>query len=347
MHGLDLQGEELMKFKFYLISVVSSIFVLIGCNDDSSSSTADTTPQPPASPPRVYPTFEGLYEITVLQTLNVAIAQGKTPVIVIGSFSDGTRKDITKDVKLVIKNEKLAIITDDNRIYGMQEGDTSIHAESSGITSAIIPLKVVEGICGGKVNNTQGLSASGNCVKVISRKGEHADILHTFTPSVKFMQTMGLEMVNTTQPPSGLSYSNSYRVGENELEFLPPYSPDVPFALFRLDGLTFNDDPTSPDYGQRGQVGLLCELMASVEFMGRTDWDIPTLEQTEAMYKDYPLGELYYDYGVPVSYAYWTKSPDTNNISKFMLRAYVIEEAIFSRERNISAAAGCVSVSRG
>lgn len=337
-----------MKFKFYLISAVCSAFALTGCNDDSSSSTAvDTTPPDTSSPQRVYPTFEGLYEITVLQTLNVAVAQGKTPVIVMGTFSDGTQKDISKDVKLVIADETLATITDDNRIYGMREGETLIHAESSGITSARTPLKVVEGICGGKVNDTQGLSASGNCVKVISRKGAYADILHTFTPSVRFMQTMGLKMINTTQPPSGLSYSNSYRVGENELEFLPPYSPDVPFALFRLDGAAFNDDPTSPDYGQGGQVGLLCELMASVEFMGRTDWDIPTLEQTEAMYKDYPLGELYYDHGVPVSYAYWTKSPDTNNISKFMLRAYVIDTAVYSRERDLSAAAGCVSVSKG
>lgn len=233
----------------------------------------------------------------------------------------------------------------ENRIYGLLEGDTVIHAESSGITSARTPLKIVEGICGGKVNDEHGLTASGNCVKVISRKGEQRHILHTFTPSVKFMQTMGVNM-DTTQPPSGLSYSSVYRVGDNELEFLPPYSPDIPFALFKLDGAAFNDDSKSSLYGQRGQVGLLCELLASVEFLGRTDWDIPTLDQTEAMYEDYPLGELYYDYGVPVSYAYWTKSPDPNDISKFMLRAYVVDQAIFSRSRDISAAASCVSSSR-
>ncbi|WP_414931875.1 hypothetical protein [Vibrio europaeus] len=337
-----------MDFKFYLLGVICA-YVLTGCNDDSSSfvEPEEVTPQPTptdtSSLQRVYPTLEGLYEITVLQTLNVAIAQSKMPVIVTGTFADGSTRDITKDVRLVIGDVTLATVTDDNQIYGVEKGITWINAESSGITSKRTPLTVIEGVCGGKVNDDHPISAMGKCIKVLSGKGRNKNVLHTFTPSIHFMNALGFTEDNSADN-DGLTYARTYRIQRDELNGLPNFSPDVPFALFRQDGVSVQDNPQKAQYGGGGQLARYCALLAQVEFVGRRDWKVPSIEELQDMATDFPMAELYYDYGVPVSWAYWSASQYEPNPERLLLQTYVVDRPPFNRGLSTSASGGCVSI---
>lgn len=256
----------------------------------------------------------GLYDIQVSHKESSIPLASEISLESIGQYSDGTSHDISQDVTIEIADETVLSVTADNKIKGEQIGQSAIFISYGGV-SVQLSLSVVEAMCGGAINDPSQQNSANACLKVI--KGESGDAkgkLFTSTPSVPFLQMLGYQEDNH-EDNQGRSYARSYQIRKNELAGLI-YEVSVlgvDFALFRQDGLNWDDDPSSGNFGQNGQFDRYCQDLADIRFSGRADWRRPTETELIDLYHSYqamgPGGfSLWDNFGFASTYVHWSST---------------------------------------
>lgn len=327
------------NLKTYLVGAFALLF-LIGCNLGGGSSSADPVNleerQPEIKPEdislelldEIIPEIEmegedfleDLQKITLQLDFPVVPAGSHVNINALGTFPPETQKGITNQritqfVTFTIINKSIAAIgqnpnnENEFRIYGISEGETIVYAEGGGIVSQQLNVKVIEGVCGGEINDTSSSNANGECIKVVSGREETPiETLFTFTPSLNFLEAMGYEQ-NESAPKINRSYSKIFGIHLPPLNAYPlKTSPEGEYGLFRNDSPHTNWEQDG-SYLWNSQASIHCQTLKKLGFARREDWRRPTKDELIKLYNDYPQGELLSRFGVPLSYHYSTSTP--------------------------------------
>lgn len=246
------------------------------------------------------------------------------------------------------------------KLQGIEVGSTFIHVYFNGISEQL-EVEVVDGVCGGEVNDTNQEAAKGACVKVIrslavaggplASDSDKKLKLFTSTPTVGFLQILGYQEDNSEEN-DGLTYARSYQIGKDELadEDVELSPRDTRFALFRQDGKNWDSDYLSDNYGANGQFDRYCQHLSEIEFLGM-NWSRPTSQELQDLYHEYhahygyeeeaeaeKVGVFWNLMGFPSTYVYWTSTPSSANF----IRVGLLRAKTYGTAPQVAVAASCV-----
>ncbi|EOV3440929.1 hypothetical protein ACOW85_004600, partial [Vibrio parahaemolyticus] len=171
-------------------------------------------------------------------------------------------------------------------------------------TAAVTFTAMMPTICGGAVNDTDNLNATGNCLKVAS---DAAGNWFTSPPSIALMNELGYkgpgeDATANSDSNSGNTYASTY----TESGSAGPIGGV--FAKFRQDGQGVTNPGSGDDNhaGINGQFDRWCQDLASRDFAGRATWRRPTLAEFANFRSEH--GNLWKAFGWPAYFAYWTST---------------------------------------
>ncbi|EIA1343593.1 Ig-like domain-containing protein [Vibrio parahaemolyticus] len=196
--------------------------------------------------------------------------------------------------------------------------------------AAVTFTSMMPTICGGAVNDTDKLNATGNCLKVAT---DGSGNWFTSTPSIAVMDALGYSTGTATSDSAdndGKTYANPYI--ENSTK-----GPVGSFASFRQDGRGVLD-VASGGNGTNGQLDRWCQNLASIEFGGKNTWRRATRTELEELYKD--KGNLWDNFGWPVSLSFWSS---TLNASNHFNRVRFSDGFVSSQTPDAKGYASCVA----
>ncbi|WP_284190168.1 hypothetical protein, partial [Vibrio penaeicida] len=270
--------------------------------ESEESTNTDTASETTSSEESIlaYDDKSTLYNLSLKSEMSSIPENQSTQLYPRGSYGDGSSSSlIDKPLTWHIGNNDVVSINESGVLIGKERGTTTIWFTIDGLTSNGITITVTTGLlpCGGDVNDTDRYNAAGYCLKVIEGdSGEADDKLFTATPSIEVMKQLGYKLDD-----SRYNYGSTYGATYKESRI------DGEFARFRYDGWGWENDPTSSNYGQGGQLDRYCNGLGYLKFMGRTNWKRPNRYELYSLV--YHLGDLTANYGWPGFYDYWTNHP--------------------------------------
>ncbi|MCC2525793.1 Lcl domain-containing protein [Vibrio coralliilyticus] len=322
-------------------SFISLMGLLAACNDHSPLENTNEGTISEAGATEETPIKTGLYAIQLSHKDTTVLTGSEISLFAMGAYDNGNTEDITQSVKWEVADSTIMSVTPENKIRGNQMGTSTVSASLDGITASL-SLEVKESMCGASENDLDKENSLGQCLKVLRGiSGEAKDKWFTSTPSVNFLDLLGYQQDNS-ENNQGRSYARTtYQIGHGELagETLELSPSGAPFALFRQDGLNWDDDPNSESFGARGQFERYCRDLADIKFNGRSDWRRPTAKELVALYADH--GRLWDNYGFPSTYVYWTSTPAAT--SGNFIRFGFLNGEEYGTSPNVAVAASCVS----
>ncbi|MEX0336284.1 DUF1566 domain-containing protein [Vibrio tubiashii] len=322
------------------LSFFSLMGLLVACNDDSLSENTTEETISEVGTIEEATVNSGLYSIQLSHKEASVLTGSEISLSAMGEYDDGSTGDITQSVHLEVTDSTIMSVTPDKKIRGNQVGTSTVSASLDGITTSV-SLEVIESMCGANENDSDQQNTLDQCLKVLRGvTGEAKDKLFTSTPSVNFLDLLGYQQDNS-EDNQGRSYARTYQIGHGELagETIELSPSGAPFALFRQDGLNWDDDPNSESFGERGQFERYCKDLANIKFNGRSDWRRPTAKEFVALYADH--GRLWDNYGFPSTYVYWTSTPAA--ASGNFIRFGFLNGEEYGTSPDLAVAASCVS----
>ncbi|EOV0875571.1 Ig-like domain-containing protein [Vibrio parahaemolyticus] len=160
-------------------------------------------------------------------------------------------------------------------------------------TAAVTFVSMMPTICGGAVDDTDKLNATGNCLKVAT---DGSGNWFTSTPSIAVMDALGY-VISDSSLTSGKTYASTSEES----------GPVGVFARFRQDGKDAGGIWGGGD-GTNGQFDRWCQYLASMQFAGKSTWHRPT--KTELVGLHAKNGNMWDARGWPLHDPYWSRSID-------------------------------------
>ncbi|HHY0467239.1 TPA: Ig-like domain-containing protein [Vibrio parahaemolyticus] len=163
-------------------------------------------------------------------------------------------------------------------------------------TAAVTFISMMPTICGGAVNDTDKLNATGNCLKVAT---DGSGNWFTSSPSIAVMDALGYTIYNSSLN-SGKTYASTYVES----------GPAGAFARFRQDGASVIG-PVGGGDGANGQFDRWCQDLATMGFGGSFEWRRPTQAELEGLYAK--NGNMWDARGWPLHSPHWSSTTDSSN----------------------------------
>ncbi|HHY0552522.1 TPA: adhesion domain-containing protein, partial [Vibrio parahaemolyticus] len=163
-------------------------------------------------------------------------------------------------------------------------------------TAAVTFTSMMPTICGGAVNDTDKLNATGNCLKVAT---DGSGNWFTSSPSIAVMDALGYTIYNSSLN-SGKTYASTYVES----------GPAGAFARFRQDGASVIG-PVGGGDGANGQFDRWCQDLATMGFGGSFEWRRPTQAELEGLYAK--NGNMWDARGWPLHSPHWSSTTDSSN----------------------------------
>ncbi|HHY0552635.1 TPA: hypothetical protein ACVU5P_004987, partial [Vibrio parahaemolyticus] len=201
-------------------------------------------------------------------------------------------------------------------------------------TAAVTFTSMMPTICGGAVNDTDKLNATGNCLKVAT---DGSGNWFTSTPSIAVMDALGYSTGTATSDSAdndGKTYSRLV------MESGSAGPLDGEFATFRQDGQGVINPGSGDDNnaGVKGQLDRWCQNLASIEFGGKNTWRRPTKNELEALRN--ANGDMWASLGWPGKMRYWSS---TINLGSNYLTQGLHINSTFNNSPSANFYASCVA----
>lgn len=249
-----------------------------------------------------------------------------------------TQTEVSDIVSFVVNDPYMASIEEGRMLRGESVGTVEVTAQLNGVESP--PLEIVV-----KAPLEPCIDRSPNeaCLKIIEGTvGDISGKVVTSSPSISFLKELGYVEDNSSQN-RGRSYAAVYNT---QMQIAPSpsprqWSPDGTYGLFRQDGLNWDNDHTSLDYGSNGQAARYCQDLASIGFYNRRDWRRITQAELNALYTEYPNGALLDNHSWPISWVYWTSTK--GNAPEAFIRSGLVDGKVASSKAEVAVFAACVS----
>lgn len=174
-------------------------------------------------------------------------------------------------------------------------------------------------VCGEKVNDTDPYNASGKCLKIreVTDNIDNKIKWYTSSPSILVM-----DYLNYTPVDKANTRENTYKtyvrvteyLDEDEQAFKNTKDPKNGTFVLLSNSNDLNDSPS--------QLAHWCRDLSTINFAGRSNWRIPTVEELRVLFNYENSEELgmYERFGWPTFYDYWSKS--ILNDTFYRLRLY-------------------------
>lgn len=302
-----------MKIYSFVTLLISSLFIITGCNNEDAFSNPNNSASEITAPPPVVrpPATANLHSLTivphdystVVTSPQEMFVNSSLRLKVIGAFDNGLDYDLTNKVTISSSNNTVASVTG-NLVQGLASGSVQLFADSiehTGIRSPAYDLNVLgssdagtinAGVCGSQINDNNLTNAKDGCMKLIS---DDRGNWFTSNPSIVFINAQaGFTPVHSSDPAVPRPYK-TYSGEDSEIGYTPAGLTN--FARF-FQGY--------PDNFDGGQYELWCNYLNEIEFAGKKNWDRVTAPELANLVSY--RGALRANYGWPAENHYHTKT---------------------------------------